>query len=423
MTSITAVFLITVLCDINNLIRFEFCRNSGSAADSRTLRRAFQGESDVHELNIRRTDDGTGWLLELTGDWVLRRGDHRVDDLLQALKSKVTPDETLIFVDADIGRWNSALVVLIRRVSEYAKAHRLHVDVSRLPQGAQQLLALAESQSNAANRPNQTTYQPTFAERIGNSVLASWENILVSFSFIGALISAVGKLCVGKAEIRAKDVYDCMHDAGPAAFGIVALISILIGMILAFVGAVQLQQFGASIFVASLVALGMAREMGAMMTAIIMAGRTGASYAAQLGSMQVNEEIDALTTMGLRPIEFLVLPRFIALLIMLPLLTVFSMALGILGGALVSQLMLDISFTQFVEQMTTTVPLRHFAIGLLKSVLFALVIAVAGCMNGINCGRNAMAVGQATTRSVVSAIVFIIVVDAIVTITTTLIGI
>ncbi|GAA5216426.1 MlaE family ABC transporter permease [Corallincola platygyrae] len=377
----------------------------------------------MQELNISRLPDDTGWELALTGKWLLQRGDTRVAELLNDLKTKVAAGERLTFVDAGIEEWNSALVVLIEKVQGYADEHELKVDISSLPTGVRQLRALAASHPKRKDMSRRDEAKPPFVERVGLATLAWWKSTRVSMAFIGELLFAVGRMLSGKTKLRWRDVYLCMEDAGPSAFPIVALISVLIGMILAFVGAVQLQQFGASIFVASLVALGMAREMGAMMTAIIMAGRTGASYAAQLGSMQVNEEIDALETMGLKPMEFLVLPRFIALLIMLPLLTIFSTVLGIAGGSLVALLMLDITITQYVEQMTSTVPLHHFVIGFVKSLLFALVIAVAGCMNGITCGRSATAVGQATTRAVVMAIVFIIVVDAVVTIITTVLGI
>lgn len=241
--------------------------------------------------------------------------------------------------------------------------------------------------------------------------------------FVGESVIAFVNFYRGKAVYRRVDFFGFIEDSGPSSLAIVTLISLLIGMILAFVGAVQLEKFGASIYVASLVGLSMAREMAAMMTAIIMAGRTGAAFAAQLGSMQVNEEIDALKTMGVSPVEFLVVPRMLALVIMLPLLTIYANVMGILGGALVSKLMLDITWSMYIDQMMSTVPLIHFVIGLIKSVLFGVVIALSGCFMGMSSGRSASAVGKATTNAVVLGIVLIIVFDSLVTIATTVIGV
>jgi phospholipid/cholesterol/gamma-HCH transport system permease protein len=167
----------------------------------------------------------------------------------------------------------------------------------------------------------------------------------------------------------------------------------------------------------------MAREMGAMMTAIIMAGRTGAAYAAQLGTMQVNEEIDAFKTMGISPIEFLVLPRLLALCFTMPLLCIYADFMGILGGAIVSDRMLDISFFQYFQQVQNAVPLKHFTIGIIKSAIFGVLVATAGCFRGMQCGRSASAVGFAATNAVVSSIVLIVVADSIVTVLCQLLGV
>ncbi len=204
---------------------------------------------------------------------------------------------------------------------------------------------------------------------------------------------------------------------------IVTLVSVLVGIILAFVGASQLRIFGAEIFVANLVGLGMAREMGAMMTAIIMAGRSGAAYAAQLGTMQVNEEIDAFKTLGISPIEFLVFPRLLALIITMPLLCIYADFMGILGGAIVCATMLDISFYQYFQQIQSFVPPIHFMVGIAKAVIFGVLVATAGCFRGLQCGRSASAVGFATTSAVVTSIVLIIVADAVITIGCQMIGI
>jgi len=209
------------------------------------------------------------------------------------------------------------------------------------------------------------------------------------------------------------DLLVAIHDCGPRALGIVSLISFLIGLILGFVGAVQLQQFGASLFVANLVAVAMTREIGCIMTAIVMAGRTGAAFAAQLGTMTTNQEIDALSTMGISPMEFLVLPRMLALILMMPLLTIYADLVGILGGAVVGVAMLGLGPTEYYEQTRDAVSLTSFFIGVGKSVVFGILVALVGCLRGMQSGRSAAAVGLAATSAVVTSIVLIILVDGI----------
>jgi phospholipid/cholesterol/gamma-HCH transport system permease protein len=228
---------------------------------------------------------------------------------------------------------------------------------------------------------------------------------------VGEVAIATMRLLLGKANTRFTDFRNFCYQAGPDAFGIVSLTSVLVGMILAYLGAVQLQQFGAQIYVADLVVIGMLREMGVLMTAVVMAGRTGAAYAAQLGTMQTNEEIDAITTMGISPIEFLVMPRMLALVVMMPLLTVYASLLGIVGGGIVAGGM-GISALQYINQAQGAFAFSHIVVGLLKSFVFAALIAVAGCRSGINSGRSSAAVGQAATEAVVTAIVYLIVADA-----------
>ena len=228
---------------------------------------------------------------------------------------------------------------------------------------------------------------------------------------MGGATLALLNLVRGRANTRLRDTLYFVEQCGPQAVGIVALISVLVGMILAYLGSVQLRQFGAEVYVANLVAIGMVREMGALMTAVIMAGRTGAAYAAQLGAMQSNEEIDAITTLGISPMEYLVLPRLLALIFVMPLLCIFSDALGLVGGGIVAAGM-DISSAQFIHQAQEAVSLSDVLTGLFKSLVFAALIATAGCQAGLQSGRSSAAVGQATTRAVVNAIVYLVIADA-----------
>jgi phospholipid/cholesterol/gamma-HCH transport system permease protein len=212
--------------------------------------------------------------------------------------------------------------------------------------------------------------------------------------------------------MRGADVLHFVQATGPGALFIVGLIALLVGMIFAFIGAIQLALFGAEIYVANLVSLAMLREMGAVMAAVAMAGRTGAAYAAEIGTMQVNEEVDALVTSGLSPVAFLVLPRLLALVLMMPLLTLYSNALGIAGGAMIGIFVLDIAAPVYLEQSLQFIGPKDLMVGLIKAFAFGAVVALAGCYHGIRCGRSSAAVGQAATQAVVAAIVLIIVVDS-----------
>jgi phospholipid/cholesterol/gamma-HCH transport system permease protein len=235
-------------------------------------------------------------------------------------------------------------------------------------------------------------------------------------SFVGEAALAMVNLARGRARFRRADLGLLLQECGPQALPIVSLISVLVGLILAFVGAIQLRLFGAQIYVADLVGLGMAREMGAMMTAIIMAGRTGAAFAAQLGTMQVNEEIDALRTLGLSPMDFLVLPRMLALILMTPLLAMYADLMGIIGGASVGILVGGLTPTEYFNQTQATVGWSHIIQGLISATVYGAIVAVSGCLRGMQCGRSAAAVGQATTSAVVTSIVAIVIAAAVLTV-------
>jgi phospholipid/cholesterol/gamma-HCH transport system permease protein len=259
--------------------------------------------------------------------------------------------------------------------------------------------------------------------RLGQSVLdivAATHALLI---FLGQVALAFVQFIRGRARLRTVDLWLIMQQSGAQALPIVSLISFLVGLILAFMGANQLRQFGAQIYVANLVGLSMAREMGAMMTGIIMAGRTGAAFAAQLGTMVVNQETDALITMGLKPVEFLVIPRMLALMLMVPLLCIYADLVGILGGAVVGVGMLHLGAAQYYQQTLSALHLMDFVVGLIKGTVFGVLIALAGCLRGMQCGRSASAVGAAATSAVVTGIVWIIVSDAVLTVIYDILGI
>jgi len=220
----------------------------------------------------------------------------------------------------------------------------------------------------------------------------------------------------GKAVYQRSQLWNIMQNTGAQALPIVSLVSLLVGLILAFVGAVELKEFGAGVYMADLVGIAMTREMGAIMTGIIMAGRTGAAFAAELGSMTVNQEIDALQTAGFSTMEFLVLPRMVALMLMMPLLTVYADVMGILGGLLVAIPVLDMDAGQYFMEIYKAVSVADFLAGIFMASVYGVIVAVVGCMRGISCGRSAQAVGTATTSAVVSSIVLIVVACAIMTV-------
>jgi len=227
----------------------------------------------------------------------------------------------------------------------------------------------------------------------------------------------------GKARYQKRELWLLIQECGPDALPIVTLIALLVGLILAYVGALQLEMFGAQVYVANLVGIGTVREMGAMMTAVIMAGRTGSAYAAQLGTMQVNEEIDALKTLGLSPMEFLIIPRMAALILMVPLLTLYADLVGIVGGGLAAVTVFDLTVLEYATQTQASLNMHDVLVGLIKAAVFGVLIATAGCLRGIQCKRSAQAVGAAATSAVVTAIVAIVVSDAMLTIVITRIGI
>ncbi|WFB35871.1 ABC transporter permease [Kiritimatiellota bacterium B12222] len=311
-----------------------------------------------------------------------------------------------------LGDWDSTLLTFLMGMQDWCSAHDISFDPSGMPEGVQRLLSLAHAipERPGTRREHKKLH---FLERTG---LAT-ENILTEsvsmLAFVGETSRSFGRFLRGKARFRKADLWTHMEDCGPGSLGIITVISLLVGAILAFVGAVQLTMFGAEVFVANLVGLGMVMEMGALMTGIILAGRTGAAFAAQLGSMQVNEEIDALTTMGIPPVDNLVLPRMLALVLLSPLLIIYANTLGMIGGALVGVLYLDIPFPVFFTRTFEYVSPWLMAQGLIKGSTFGLLVAFSGCLRGMQCGRSASEVGNAATRAVVTSLLLIVIADAI----------
>jgi phospholipid/cholesterol/gamma-HCH transport system permease protein len=322
--------------------------------------------------------------------------------------------QRLTFDTQGLSSWDSGFITFLLKLIQLNSRLGIEADQAGLPDGVQRLLHLATAVPEQKDA-RRTVVREFLISQIGKKAMAAAAGAKDMVTFVGEAVQAFLSLLRGKARFRKSDLILTIQECGAQALPIVTLISFLVGLILAFVGAVQLKQFGAQIYVANLVGIGMAREMGALMTAIIMAGRTGAAFAAQLGTMRVNQEIDALTTLGIAPMHFLVLPRMLALMLMMPLLCLYADLMGILGGAFVGITMLDLGIVEYFNQTQQALDVTDFLIGLINSAVFGVLVALAGCMRGIQCGNNAAAVGNAATSAVVTSIVLIVVSDSILT--------
>ena len=258
-----------------------------------------------------------------------------------------------------------------------------------------------------------TSQFPTALESIGRSVAVSFEQGVALLGFVGETAFALGGCVAHPARFRWRPILYNIRSAGFDALPIVGLLSFLLGIVVAYQGADQLRQYGANIFVVDLVGLSMLREFAPLITAIIVAGRSGSAYAAQIGTMLVTEEIDAMRTLGIAPLEMLVLPKLLALLVALPLLTVFADALGVFGGMIMASTQLGVGFGEFFDRFVKAVSVTAYLIGICKAPVFAVIIAMVGCFQGFRTKGGADSVGRQTTRSVVQAIFLVIVADAL----------
>jgi phospholipid/cholesterol/gamma-HCH transport system permease protein len=370
--------------------------------------------SDQRELSIPglewRKENGEV-LISLSGHWLLSCPERqRVLRRWQSLIRQASDIEVFRISCTEDIVWDTSLVIFIRNAIDGFESEKKKVNLGFLPEGLQTLLAISNERK--------TTKGKTELEDLADDLekfTADLPNYFVKpIEFIGAVIIASFELISGKSVMRFGDFIDSARKCGASALPIVTLISFLTGLTMAFVGSVQLEKFNAKIYVADLVSLAMVREMGALMVGIIMAGRTGASFAAELGNMKLNEEIDSMRTFGISPISFLVLPRALALFLMTPLLTLYADIVGILGGLTVGTVVMNFSAVHYLEQ--TQSALTHMwevYSGVTKSLIFGLIIGLVGCYKGMNSGRDSAALGKSVTSAVVVSITFIIVADAL----------
>jgi phospholipid/cholesterol/gamma-HCH transport system permease protein len=396
-------------------------RGSGRSMESLRLARPGREAAGGRDERLDLGREAGRLVLRLSGDWTFAQPLADPAPLAAALAA--APPPTRLDVEASgLGRWDSALVVFIDTLRAICAEHNVPLGLDGLPAGVLRLTALANAVAEPAGRRRGLAWRP-WVERLGLVVLGRLRAGGEQLTFLGEAVIALGRLFRGRAVLQGADVLLFMRACGPQALGITGIINLLIGMILAFIGAVQLQKFGAGIYVADLVGLAVTREMAAVMTGIVLAGRTGAAYAAQLGTMQAQEEIDALATFGVPPIDFLVLPRMIALSLMMPLLYLYACLVGLLGGMIVGTSMLSLTITQYALQTQSAISFTQFAIGFGKSAVFGILVAIAGCLRGMQASRSAAGVGDAATSAVVTGILYIIATDALFAVLFNILGI
>lgn len=372
-------------------------------------------DHDQKAAELSFTREGTEKLVfHLSGNWKLGVSLPSVDAVKEQLEAVPTVHQAA-FETQNLSGWDTGLLTFLTKIFAQCSERNVELEKDGLPPGVQRLLALASAVPERTG-DRKSDIPISFLERLGEWSISFRQANLELLTFVGEVFVAFIALLSGKARFRSSDLLATIQECGVQALPIVSLISFLIGLILAFIGAIQLKIFGAQVYVASLVGIGMVRALAAVMTGIIMAGRTGSSFAAQLGTMQVNEEIDALRTLSISPYEFLVLPRMLALFLMMPLLSLYADLMGILGGMVIGVFFLDLNLMEYFNKTVEAVTLNDIGVGLFSAAVFGILVALAGCLRGMQCKRSASAVGEATTSAVVTGIVGIVVATAIITV-------
>ncbi|MFE8032551.1 ABC transporter permease [Thiohalocapsa marina] len=359
-------------------------------------------------------------MIHFAGSWRLERPLPSLDTLRATLQRHGALQQ-LRFDTSRLADWDSGLAAYVAALQRLCEQQGIHCELDGLPAGLRALLALTgggqrrNAEEGIAGEHVEES-RSTFVRRFGLDIIDLFRSTGEIMAFFGEGVIALRRFLHGRARFRRSELWLIIQESGADALPIVGLVSFLVGMILGYIGDQQLAQFGVRIYVADLVGLGTVIQMGALITAIVMAGRTGAAFAAQIGTMQVNEEIDALRTLGISPMEFLVLPRMLALILMTPLLAIYADLLGILGGAFVGTTIGGLTLTAYLIQTQSAIAWNHIAQGLISATVYGAIVAASGCLRGMQCGRSAAAVGQATTSAVVTAIVFITIAAAVLTI-------
>ncbi|MFP4674371.1 MAG: MlaE family ABC transporter permease [Opitutales bacterium] len=368
------------------------------------------GDTATKEAGLELRREGATLELLFSGKWGIGVVRPAIARVMEALDEGGGVD-SVRFDSTDLVSWDTTLLTFVQRCCQEAERRALNIEVEGLPDGVRNMIQLSRRAGEVENVPEEEGPDLLTVLGIwGRGVYHALENW---FEFFGLVVLEGAKLLRGRVQMRSKDFLFLLQGTSVAALPIICLLSLLTGLILGFIGVIQLQKLAADIYVADLVGLAMARELGPVMVGVIMAGRTGAAFAAQIGSMRVNEEIDALTSFGISPVQFLVLPRVLALVLMMPLLCGFADVMGMLGGMAVSVWITDTSVLQYCLQLEQAVLLRDLLVGLFKSGVFGMIIALTGCYRGLRCGKDASSVGLAATSAVVTSITWIVFVDAL----------
>ena len=366
----------------------------------------------AHEADMAATTPGSfqgpdaQGRVQLSGDWTLAHA-TRLERALAALSARETRVQR---IDAQaLGKVDTAGASLLLQLAGGAGLEQFD---ALAPRHARLLAAVAQADAEPLPAPVREGVGD-FIAGIGAAVLAIWRDALRLVSFLGLLLATLPRVLVSPQRWRVAPWVVQIHQTGLNAVPIIALLTFLVGAVVAFLGATILREFGATLYTVDLIAFSFLREFGVLLTAIMVAGRSGSAFTAQLGSMKSREEIDAIRTLGMDPVQVLVVPRALALLVSLPLLTVLAMLSGILGGAVVCALALDISPMMYFSRIHDTLEVRHFWVGMSKAPLFALMIALIGCLEGFKVAGSAESVGKHTTSSVVQSIFVVILIDAL----------
>jgi phospholipid/cholesterol/gamma-HCH transport system permease protein len=364
--------------------------------------------SSSTRFQVETADDGKQ-VLSVAGDWTV----WTVAEIQQSLRgSKVRHDAELDV--SDLGKLDTSGAYLIDRALGALEGNDNPIPIRGEHPSAERLLGEVRRASPAA--PPDPIRPPGFIallDRAGHGAFDAWRELLGTLSFIGETFATLARLAINPRRIRWTSVVSVMEEAGLDALPIVAFLSMFIGLVIAFIGANLLAMFNASVFTVELVGIGMLREFGVVITAILLAGRTNSAITAQIGAMKMRQEIDAMRTIGLDPMEALVAPRLIALVVMTPLLTFAAMIAGIAGGLIAAWGAMGISPQMFISRFQDVVPEQHFWVGIVKAPVFALVIALVGCRQGMLVEGDVVSLGRRTTSSVVQAIFLVITIDAI----------
>ncbi|MBE7926242.1 MULTISPECIES: MlaE family ABC transporter permease [Pseudomonadaceae] len=371
-----------------------------------------QPDSRPGQLQRQATGDHQAALLVIDGNWTLRHY-AALRSAVEGLRQQVSAGDRVEL--AGLGELDTAGAGLLVELLGPARISRLEEWAPQLPAERLALLRTLASAMDQpkASQPPKTNGLADVLAHIGGFLAGLWNQQRTLLGFIGLTLQTLLLVLINPRRWRITSLAAHIEQTGLDAIPIVALLTFLVGAVVAFLGATVLADFGATIYTVNLVAFSFLREFGVLLAAILLAGRTASAFAAQIGAMKANEEIDAIRAIGLSPIEMLVLPRVLAMLITLPILTFIGMLSGIVGGLVVCTLSLDISPTMFFNILQRDISINHFLVGLGKAPVFAFLIAVIGCLEGFKASGSAQSVGERTTSSVVQSIFMVILIDAI----------